>query len=99
MLDAIKDGNDARPASPRKEGFLEATETDVGNRMVYKLVKVCILLLNNPHMVRAKTRLNGHSNYLVKFVSSFRIEDCLALRTCINSCTCLLHATWCLTIC
>lgn len=75
MLDAIKDGNDGRPASSRKEGFLEATEIDVGNRMVYKLVKVCILLLNNPHMARARTHFSSHINYPIRFTSSFRIED------------------------
>ncbi|KAG0560772.1 hypothetical protein KC19_9G012100 [Ceratodon purpureus] len=40
MLDATEDGNDERPASSRKEGSPEAINTDVGNRMVYKLVKV-----------------------------------------------------------
>ena len=50
MLDARDDGNDERPAASRKEGPPKAIKADVGHRMVYKLVKVCILLLFISHM-------------------------------------------------
>lgn len=54
MLDAIDDGNDERPALSRKDGSPKDVKADVSNRMVYKLVKVCSLLLLFSHMDKNK---------------------------------------------